>query len=92
MKIEIILGAGFSDLFGKKSTIFYTEASSITVERVIAEFLNTYKEFNNKLKKQKILYTNKLNAIYVVGGHVVKKDFILKNNVTLKILPAIAGG
>jgi hypothetical protein len=92
MKIDIILGMGFSYLFGRKRTQFTTGAEDITVDQVIAEFLESNIEFKNRLKTQKILYSDKLKAVYVVDSQVVKPDFIIKNDVTLKILPAISGG
>lgn len=92
MKIDIILGMGFSYLFGRKRTEFTTGSEDITVDKVIAEFLESNIEFKNKLKTQKILYSDKLRAIYVVDGQVVKPDFIIKKGITLKILPAISGG
>ncbi len=92
MKIDIILGMGFSYLFGDKKIQFEIDAESMTVEKIINEFLKINEEFHNKLKTQKILYSNKLNAVYVVDGQVVQKDFIIKKDSTLKILPAISGG
>jgi len=92
MKVEIILGTGFSSLFGSRQTQFTTNSKSMTVKELVEQFLETNKCFKGKVKARKIFYGECLMAIYVVDGQVVQSDFIIGKDVTLKILPVVSGG
>ena len=92
MKINIIFSAGFSELLGRKSVEIDMDKESVTVKEVVDELFRSQREFYNRIVGQKLYYTDRLNAVYVVDNKVVQRDFIIKDDVTLKLLPGVAGG
>ena len=92
MVIDFEFAAAFATALGVKSVIVTLQSSSTTLGEAIAAMFESYPDYQEKFKKNRLLRDGNFVAMFISDSTILTTDSILLDGSHIKVLSPILGG